>query len=325
MTLGSLLSAAYQDCGYQSSPGSDVVARLTRYLNEGLQATAAEPGLTGLLAANEPLALTTVAGQARYVVPEAVSQILSITDRTNDRALSSMTLDEYRRADPDPSDTSGLSERWVPLGLSPVAKQPSDASQLFLLSTSASDTNTAYVEVVTANGYRRALSVAMTGTTAVSLSAAVTDIASVEDFYLSAAAIGTVTLLEDSGLGTELARITIGQTQPHYQAFYLWPTPSAAVTYYLDYRRELDLMVQTNDEPVLPIDFHPMLVKYAAFREWELKDDSRAPVARAQYDRWLSRLKYRLAQRGDTVPVLSAGAYARGRSRLGGWFPEDRW
>jgi hypothetical protein len=325
MTLAQLLAATYEDTGYQTSPATAVTTRLTRYLNEALQAVVSEPGLSMLLDGNVPYTFASVAAQARYAVPEAVTEILAMTERTNDRALSALSLEQYRRLDPDPTNSSGIPLYYVPLGASPVAIQPSDASELFLDSTSASDTNTAHLTVVTGSGYRRTLSVSMTGTTAVSLSATVNDIVSVEDFYLSAAAVGTVTLHEDASGGTELARITIGAVRPRYTAFYLYPTPAAAVTYYVDYRRELDLLVQSGDEPALPLDFHPMLVKYATFREWELKDDERATIAFAQYKKWLGKLKYRLTQSGDSMPVATLGGRLTGHSRLGGMYPADIW
>lgn len=322
MQLGQLLSALYEDLGYQTTPAAAVTTRLTRYLNEGLAAILVEPGLAGLQDSNVPYTFSSVVDQARYAVPEPVAEILAITERTNNRALEHMSLFDYRRMDPDPSDTSGLPDYYVPLGLSPVDQQPSDASELFVKSDSASDTNTALIEVVLATGQRRKLSVSMTGVTAVSFSASVTNIVSVEDFYLGTAAAGTVTLHEDSGAGTELAAITPNTQRPRYHSFYLYPTPSEVLTYHVDYKRLLEVMVQSADEPTLPFEFHPMLVKYAAFRDWEQKDDQRAAVARAQYEKWLSRLKYHLQSMGDSLPVASRGRMV-GRSRLGGYYPAD--
>lgn len=327
MEFSAILAAVYEDLGYASSPASDVVTRIKRYVNEGMQAVVAEPSIYGLIEADTPHTFDSVASRSQYSIPDGYAYLRQVVDTTNDRALEAMTLSDYRRLDPDPSANTGTPTHYVPLGRVAVAVQPSDASELFFDSTSASDTNTAYIEGIFTGGYRRSASVSMSGTTAVSLSASFTDWIEITDFYLSAAAAGTVTLLEDSGTGTELARIAIGQTRPSYQGFHLWPTPAGANTYRVDVRRELDLLVNATDEPMLPRDFHPILAKYATFREWERKDDSRSTGARQQYELWLSRLKYRLAQTGDSLPVARADR-AVGRSRLGPYYPADtvtRW
>lgn len=324
MEFDAILAATYDDLQYASSPAADVVTRLKRYVNEGLQAVVAEPALFGLLEAHTPHPFTSTASVARYALPEAYTEIRAITETTNDRFLEAMPLEAYRRQDPDPSANTGTPSHWVPLGRSPVAAQPSNASEIFIKSTSASDTNTAYIEGIITGGYRRTASVSMTGVTAVSFSASIATFIEITDVYLGTAAVGTVTVHEDSGSGTELARIAIGQYRGNYLGFALWPTPAGAVSYVVDARRELNLLIESKDEPPLPRDFHPMLVKYATYREWERKDDNRAAIARQQYEMWLSRLKYRLAASGDSLPVARARG-AVGISRLGGYYPADTW
>jgi hypothetical protein len=322
MDLTALLAACYEDLNYQSSPASAVTTRLTRYLNEGLHAIVAEPGLARVVDSDGPFSIASVADQARYVLPDAYTQIRHITERTNDTTLRMMTLDQYRRIAPDPTAVTGTPDAWVPIGRVAVAKQPSDASELFIDSTSASDTNTCYIEGIVTGGYRRTASVSMTGTTAVSLSASITDWIEVTRLSLSAAALGTVTLHEDASGGTELARIPIGQTLSAYQAFYLYPTPESVITYLVDARRDLRDLANLSDEPPLPRDFHPMLVKYACYREWEHKDDlTKAQAALSAYQTWLSRLKYWLLSTGDTPLVMRNGGERFGRSRLGPWYP----
>lgn len=326
MDLSALRAAVYEDCNYASTPASDVSTRITRYLNEGLRLILAEPGMARVLDTDTPFTFASVANQSRYVLPDAYAQIRHITERSNDRRLDMMSLDQYRRLEPDPTATTGLPDYWVPIGRVAVAKQPSDASELFIDSTSASDTNTCAIEGITTGGYRRTATVSMTGTTAVSLSTSITDWIEVTRLSLSSAAAGTVTLHEDASGGTELARIPIGQTVSQYEAFHLWPTPSSVLTYTVDARRDFRDLSVTSDEPPIPRDFHPMLVKYAAYREWEHKDDlSRAEAALSSWTRWMSRLKYFVMSTGDTVPYMKDGGTRTGRSRLGAWYPSDGW
>lgn len=325
MTFSEILSAVYEEAGYQSSPASAVVTRIKRFVNEGIRVITSEPGLARLLDSDSPATFASVASQARYVLPESVNRILAVTERTNDVALQVMGLDQYRRLDPDAASTSGTPTHIVPIGRVGVAAQPSDASEIFVDSTSASDTGTAYIEGIVTGGYVRTASVTMTGTTAVSLSAAITSFIEITDFYLSANAVGTVTLHEDASGGTELARITIGQKRPRYYGFYLWPTPAAVVTYYVDYRRELTELVNDTDEPPFGTDAHPALVAYAVMREREQKDDAeRFVIAKSRYDRIVSRLKYATQTIGGEIPV--SGRRPRvGRSRIGAYYPADTW
>jgi hypothetical protein len=326
MTLSEILAAIYEETAYQSSPASAVTTRITRFVNDGVRLILSEPGLQRLADSDSPLSVASVASQARYVVPEAVAAIRRISERTNDRTLQALSLDAYRRMEPDPASTSGTPSHYVPIGKVAVAVQPADASELFVKSTAAGDTTQiAYVEGLISGGYRRTASVTLTGATAVTLSAALATFIEVEDFYVSAACTGTVTLHEDSGAGAELARITIGAKRPRYYGFYLWPTPAAVVSYLVDYRRELVDLVNAADEPPLPTDFHALLVDYGVLREFEMKDDlQRVVVAKQRFEKRLARLKYQTQWAADELPVMGRGRVL-GHSRLGGFYPADTW
>lgn len=323
MTFAEILSAVYADTGYQSSPASDVVTKIKRYVNEGIRTILSEPGLSRLVDSDSTYSFASVASQARYVLPEPIARITHISERTNDRTLTVMPLSEYRFAEPDPASTSGTPVCYVPIGRTAVSVQPSDSSQLLVKSTSASDTGSAYLETIEADGTVKSTTLAnLTGTTPVNIGTATS--LEVLDFYVATAAVGTITLHEDTGSGTELARIGIGHTRPlHYYAIYLWPTPAAAVTYLVDYRRDVFDLVQNTDEPDLPLDTHSAVVAYAVMREWEQKSDTdRLVMAKARYDKALSRLKYATQTLSDELPVSGRGR-VRGHSRLGGWFPAD--
>jgi hypothetical protein len=326
MTLAELQAGVYEEASYQTTPAAAVITRVTRFLNEGIRVVMGEPGLSRLADSDDPLTFASVANQVRYTLPESMARIVSMRETTNDRTLDAMGLQDYRRIAPDPATSTGTPVKYVPIGKVSVATQPSNASELFVKSTAAGDTTqTAFLEGLITGGYRRTASVTLTGTTAVSLNTLITTFIEVEDFYLSATAVGTVTLLEDSGAGTELARITIGAKRPRYYGFYLWPTPAAAVTYSVDYRRELVDLVNATDEPPLPTDYHHMIVAYAVAREFEIKnDEERSKQALARFTLALSRLKFSTQSLSDELPVMGRPRRI-GISRLGAWFPADTW
>jgi hypothetical protein len=323
MTRADLERAVYQECGHSDAPDTRIVTRIRRLLTEGVHAVLGEPGLAHLADSDTPSVVASVASQARYVVPESIAAIRHISDRTNDRTLVPMSLAAYRALDPDAASTSGTPTHYVPIGRVGVAVQPADASDIFVDSTSGSDTNTAYLEGFITGGYQRRTAITMTGTTAISLG--ITSFLELNDFYLSHPAVGTVTLHEDANGGTELARITIGETRPNYYGFYLWPTPAAVVSYYIDARRDVAPMTANTSEPPWPEDFHHLLVAYAAWREWTFKGDTdRGRDALQRYQVTLSRLKYFTQAQTDELPVMG-GRRTVGHSRLGGYYPADTW
>lgn len=323
MTFGEIVKAVYEETGYGDNPSPAVSGRLKRWVNEGQRAILAEPGLSRLADSDAPIAVASVASTARVVVPEAVARIVAISERTNDLALRLMDLQTYRGLDPDAASTTGTPTHFVPIGRVVMAAQPSDASALVIGSTSAADTMVAYVKGIVTGGYQQRTSVSLTGTTGVTF--ALSDWIEVTEVTLSDPANGTVTLMEDVDGGTELARIAPGELRPRYYAFYLWPTPAAVVTYYVDYRREIEDLTTASDEPVLPTDFHAALVAYAVMRERQQKDETeRYVIAKKQYDGWVSRLKYHTQALSADIPVQGRAALI-GHSRLGPNFPADSW
>jgi hypothetical protein len=102
----------------------------------------------------------------------------------------------------------------------------------------------------------------------------------------------------------------------------LYPTPSAAVTYYVDYQRHIEDMSNANDEPLVPEDFHDLLVTGAERLEWRKKDDSREANADAEFSYRMKQLKYWIHTNQDHLPVAGKPALSR-TSRLGSQYSVD--
>ena len=318
MTLSDLLQDLYRRFGYASSPASEITTRYTALLNETQAEILSRPGLSALL--NGSLTFDSVASTPTYALPQGVARLKQLYETTNDRRLTPRTLDWYRRAYPDVAAVTGTPDSYVDLGLIGIAVQPSDASSIFVDSTSASDTNTAYLEGYRTGGYFASASVTMTGTTAVDIAAAITDWEFLTKFYLSAAAVGDVTLHEDASGGTELARIPIGQTQARYRRIALAPTPASAITYTCDFEWDAQNMANANDEPLLPVRFHRLLGLGARMKEYEKKDSERWAAARAELQQGIGDLLYFVASQAAGSPVMGRGQTER-PSQLGGFYP----
>lgn len=295
--------------------------RLGDFINEAHREILSEPGCAQLR--DDIITFASVNAQQRYALPaQGVARINRIWETTNDRRLLRATLTWLREIDPDPSSSSPT--HWIPLSYQQVHTQPSDASQVFVKSSAAGDTTqTCYVEGVTTGGYRRTASVVLTGTVAVSLAAAITDFIQIDKCYLSAAAVGLVTLHEDSGAGTELSRIAIGDTYGQFTSFLLYPTPSSAVTFQCDITRGIGEMTNDTDEPLLPEDFHDLLLELAELKELEKSGDmvrqklvsERVSKRRVDLRAWLF-----MPQDQD-----ASNAASNGGSNLGAFFPVGRW
>lgn len=320
MTLSDLLSDCYRRLNYQTAPASAVTTRLTAFLNESIDDILSRAGLSDVL--HGTITFASVANQPEYALPGSVARVLMLTDTANQYRLTPLTEDAYRAITPAPLTQTGTPTGYALLGLTPCALRPSDASQLFVKSSDAGDTTqTVKYEVITSAGYRRSGSVALTGTTAVSLNAALTDIVEVTDFYLSAACLGVVSLLEDSGVGTVLSTIGIGITREMFQHLALIATPAAPLTYTLQYELDTRALVNSTDEPALPPRFHRIVGVGARWREYEhLKDERRLMVER-EYLAGIGQLIAYLGTQPDAVII--PGRTLSPPSVLGPWFPSS--
>ncbi len=302
MTFGAILADFYYRMKYPPSPAATVVAAAKVLANDSHRELLRLPGMSKLR--DDTLAITATAAQPRTALPGAVARIRGpIVDRANFRRVLPTTLSELRVR--NPSQTfSGPPEWYAPAGYSAVALQPSNASELFVKSDSASDTGTAYLEGIRSDGSLVSKSVAMTGITAVSFSAAETGIVEVTKFYLSTAAVGNVTLREDSGIGTELARIAIGRVFSRYLLIEWDPIPATTATLYADITRSVPDLVVATDEPLLPEDFHDLIGLRMRMKAYEGLDDTRADSLKPEWDKGVSALRSWVLNDGDTVASL---------------------
>lgn len=326
MNLNAIELDLYRRLGYSATPAGAITTRLRAFINETQQEILSEPGMEVLLW--DTITMASASGTPDYALPPVVAKIRQIRETTNDRILYPMSLAEYRLRYPDPTQTTGTPTHYVDLGFDAVSVEPSNASELFVLSTSASDDNakTAFIEGYITGGHFRSASVALNGVTAASFGATITSWIQVTKFFIALTASGTttaagvITLLEDSGLGTELARIPIGGAYSRYRRIALVPCPSAAITYSIDLERDVTDMAQATDEPVLPPRFHRLVGVGARMREYEKEDQSRYKAAQLEYMNGLRKLKHYVYGQTVGMPNLR-GPQSRRPSQLGGWFP----
>lgn len=265
MQFSEIMADVYDRTGAGSSPVTEVSRRLKRYANGWNRKILTTNGMHPLR--RIVVSVASVQNQPLYGV--ALNKIAYMSETATQRRIWDKTIGWYRQNFPDPARFTGTPLNFVPMGHSRIHTRPSAACELFVKSTQAADTTQVVrCEVIRSNGYRASLSVTLTGTTAVTLSASITDVIDIVDVHLDAVATGVVTLHAVSGAGTELSRIQIGQTFQRFFMFALAPTPPSVITYTLDGIADVVDMTRDTDEPFPQPDFHDIIVMGSVHDEW---------------------------------------------------------
>ena len=321
MTKADLLTILYQRLNYQTSPASDVTTRLGAMLNEAHRLILREPGLQRLRDVAGPVTFASIATLGYYGLPAVLSKIRAITDRTDDRRLRSLSWTEVRSGDPG-LDATGTPYGYINVGYRAIKRLPASTG-LWAVSSAAGDTT----QVIQVNGIRSGgdptndQTATLTGTTRVAIGS-YTDWVDVLSISLTAAGAGTIDVYDAAASGNIVATIPIGSVSPRYNGIILYPTPEEATTYYVDGPARVLDMDDTVDEPMLPEEYHDLLIHGTLLLEYQKEDDPRRAAAMEHYKRGLSQLKHHLAAGPDDMPVMGRPNTVR-TSRLGPWFPAD--
>lgn len=314
MTFDSLLLDCYRRLRLPAAPPAATIVRIKALANEVHREIVTSPGIERLR--EDVMPITAVGNIARMGFPPIVSRIRKLTDRTNGVNILQVPLADLRNIDPMQTNSSGFPTRYAVIGYRPVQFQPATAAGLWAVSSATADVTgpTVFVQTRTTGGYAYADSEVLTGTTRVAVGTGTprTDHEEVTRFYVggSSAAAGYVSLYNAASSGVELARLEPGQTSQHYLTVEWSPVPTENVTLYLDYVRNIFDLVQPFDEPLIPIDFHPVIALGVRLKEYELLDDDRAIGARQEYVKGVAALK---------SYILNDGEAMASRRPRGGW------
>jgi hypothetical protein len=157
------------------------------------------------------------------------------------------------------------------------------------------------------------------------------------DEYTLAAAIRRIRGIQDETRGTALDERSLEWMRqvdpddsmsgdPQYYAMRsdrkikLKPVPSGTQNLTIDYETRVVDLDDDADEPLIPEDFHYLLVLGARINEYEKNDDmGRMQAAQKEMGSGIGRMKFWIAQRRRHV--ITAGGNVEG-SRLGAWYPK---
>jgi hypothetical protein len=78
-------------------------------------------------------------------------------------------------------------------------------------------------------------------------------------------------------------------------------------------------LVASTDEPLLPFEYHWLLVEAACYEEWMRKADTRSGTARQDLETGFKEMRHWLSNPRDYQPTNLPSS--TGHSRLGGMYP----
>jgi hypothetical protein len=325
VNVGEILTELYRDLEYEDVPPASITTRLKGYVQRAYVQILREPDLSQLRDTLAPLVFTSVLNQSIYGLPSQISRVVAITDRVNNRLLTPISLVELRLNDPGLTAT-GTPWAWVPIGYGPAQTVPASTG-IWVASTSAADaaTVTAQVNGVRANGLPTGdLVAALNGVTRVPVGT-VTDLVDVQGISVTSAAptAGTITFSDAAVAGNVIAQIAPGRTAPRYFRVQLYPIPDAGQPYSVDGQMHVPDLDDAEDVPLLPPDFHSLLVTGALIHEYKRKDDqARIVTLLPDWQVGIARLKHAISATATDIPVKGQPVAQR-FSRFGAWTPSD--
>lgn len=325
MNLLQVQQAVYRRVKLADSPSTADITRITQFINLWYRRILARPGMEQLR--DTTLTFATVANQKKYGLPQALVKVRDLYDVTNQRRIYPMKLEELRTADPGLTSTAATVDRWLPLNgwAATAVELTSTGVGLWAVSDAAGDTTQkVYAETTRLGGVRAGLAVALgttlTGITRVRLGT-LGDHIDVVKLFLDAVPVGTLSLYDAATLGNLLATITPGRTAARYYMIQLYPTPSAVVTITVDCQRSIEDLTLPTEEPLLPEDFHQVLVHAACYEEWLNRSDSRAKDELMQTEQVISDMRHAMTSPDEISVQRGPRGYGRPASRLGGFYP----
>lgn len=327
MTVGEILGRWCRRFNYLGNPlPAEITGRFYDYLNETHRELCAMPGMDKLR--DDVMAITAYSGISRTGLPPVVARINAIVDRTNNVKLEQVPLRQLRIMDPGQQFIGGYPLRFAFIGRQAVYRQPGGstpaASGLWAASTSASDTTQkVFVESIVTGGLPNSPLTAgtvLTGTSRVQIGSLTTHL-EVTKFYVDMPCVGKISLYDAASSGNELGVIAIGHRNSRYQAVEWSPIQQQDTTEYVDFQRVITELSDASDEPLLPPDFHELLVLGTSLREFKSSDDSRYDQTLQEYERMKIALKNFVMNNGDRISSLRS--IRQPWSRLGGQYPAD--
>lgn len=234
---------------------------------------------------NDNFTINTVAGQSDYPLPADFGKEIYVYNATQLKQLPPIDMQELVRDYADGINSQGEVQRYL-IVEKPVRNQPSSASTLSLVSSSASDsTQSVRIKGIDSNSIEIEETVTLTGTTPV---ATTNSYSGIKAIGKSATTTGTITITSNSGAVTVamLAPADIAYKVRCLRAHY---TPTGVITLSVPYVINPYPLSSDYDQPVF--DCADVIELGATMKAWRYKRQmAKANEYERQYERALDTL-----------------------------------
>lgn len=309
------------------NPDPVTEGRLNNFINDRYRELLRIPGVMDLRddvfeAVTSGYAITSTANENRLTLPPTISAVTSLVDNTNRLVLAQKPLAWIRQRDPSqPGQSSGTPRFYAILNMSGVIDVPSaaTANALEIRSTSGSDIGgVVSLEYADERGAFRVVTATLNGAAQVLIPV---QVSTVFRLTVDTPQVGAINLNDVAAVKTlasippnTLIAATSKLETSRGWVLWLWPTPAGAYSYTVDGTRQRTALVGPTDEPLLPEDFHTLLVWGACADELLKMDDTRVSAYEKKWSDDVKALRAYLHQaRGQRL--------VRDRSRRTGWSP----
>lgn len=214
---------------------------------------------------DDDYSFTTTAGTSDYVLPRNFGKEVYVYESTSKVEIPGVTMQELISTNSADLYSSGDIQRYV-IFTKPVRLQPTSASALSIVSSSASDSSqTIAIKYMDSNGIEIYETVTLTGTTPVATSGSAVEILSISK---SAVTVGRITVTANAGA------VTVAVLAPADLAYYenvirFHYTPSSSVTIKMPYIRRPYPLLNDYDQPI--IDCADVIELGATAMAWRFK------------------------------------------------------
>lgn len=214
---------------------------------------------------DDDYSFNTVAGTKDYILPRNFGKEVYVYDATNKIEIPGVSLQELINLNSADLEATGNIQKYVILN-KPVRLQPTSASTLSVVSSSASDSSqTVAIKYLDSNGIEIYETVTLTGTTPVVTSGSAVEILSISK---SAVSVGRITVTANAGA------VTVAVLAPADLAYFVSAvrfhyTPNGVVTINIPFIKRPYPLYNDYDQPI--IDCADVIELGATAMAWRYK------------------------------------------------------
>lgn len=288
-------------------PATNIDGIIKRWLNQGQKYLASKAPKSGWPFLRQyGFSLTTTANVSTYALSCLVdtSKIINFYETSSPQFIDYISEREFRMRNPGPTST-GTPYLYRLKGFSPVQNQPTSASVLSIVSSSASDTTQEVtVQGIDSSNVYQVETISLTGTTPVSTS---TSFLKVMGFSKNAKTIGKVTSTSNSGGVTNVV-VSPNERSVTHPVVEFFSIPGSALTIYYDFTLKLQNIYNDDDISLFPETYHDAIELFAKQKCFKhMNNPSLATLTFQELESRINDMKNEIVSPAGVISMDSVG------------------